>query len=216
MRVAVIDDDKSARTSLARLIKTAGIEVVAFSSAREFLEDPDRNQVDCAVTDVRMPGFDGFALQQNLAQTLPHVSIVFITGHGDVPMSVKAMKLGAVDFLEKPVNPASLIESIRRATERSRDQKASHAQIDDLRSRWELLTPRERQVFQLITSGLLNKQAGAELGTSERTIKVHRGRVMEKLQAESLAELVRMADLLKIRPAPNPYSARVRVDTRSR
>jgi FixJ family two-component response regulator len=201
IKVAVIDDDKSARTSLARLIKTAGIEVISFSSAREFLEDPARNQVDCAVTDVRMPGFDGFALQETLAQTQPHLSLVFITGQGDVPMGIRAMKQGAVDFLEKPVDAEELLEAIRRAAERSRDQKASGAELGDLQRRYELLTPRERQVFQLVTAGLLNKQAGAELGTSEKTIKVHRARVMLKMQAESLAELVRMADQLHIRPA---------------
>jgi len=201
MKVAVIDDDKSARTSLARLIKTAGIEVVAFSSAHEFLDDPIRTQVDCAVTDVRMPGVDGFKLQETLAETLPHLSVVFITGHGDIPMTVKAIRGGAVDFLEKPVDDEALLEAIRRAAERSRNQKASQAEIGDIRRRYELLTPREREVFQLVTAGLLNKQAGAELGTSERTIKVHRGRVMFKMKAESLAELVRMADQLHIRPA---------------
>lgn len=201
MKVALIDDDKSARTSLARLIKTAGIEVVSFSSAPEFLEDPIRNQVDCAVTDVRMPGVDGFKLQETLAQTLPYLSVVFITGHGDIPMTVRAIQGGAVDFLEKPVDDEALLEAIRRAAARSRDQKVSHAEIDDLQRRYDLLTPREREVFQLVTAGLLNKQAGAELGTTERTVKVHRGRVMFKMKAESLAELVRMADLLHIRPA---------------
>jgi FixJ family two-component response regulator len=201
IKVAVIDDDKSARTSLGRLIKTAGIEVVSFSSAREFLEDPSRHQVDCAVTDVRMPGVDGFKLQEMLAETLPYLSVVFITGHGDIPMTVRALRGGAVDFLEKPVHDEALLEAIRRAAQRSRDRKASGAELGDLQRRYELLTPRERQVFQLVTSGLLNKQAGAELGTTEKTIKVHRARVMFKMKAESLAELVRMADQLLTRPA---------------
>jgi FixJ family two-component response regulator len=201
IKVAVIDDDKSARTSLGRLIKTAGIEVVSFSSAREFLEDPSRHQVDCAVTDVRMPGVDGFKLQEMLAETLPYLSVVFITGHGDIPMTVRALRGGAVDFLEKPVHDEALLEAIRRAAQRSRDRKASGAELGDLQRRYELLTPRERQVFQLVTSGLLNKQAGAELATTEKTIKVHRARVMFKMKAESLAELVRMADQLLTRPA---------------
>jgi FixJ family two-component response regulator len=201
MKVALIDDDKSARTSLARLIKTAGIEVVSFSSAREFLEDPVRNQVDCAVTDVRMPGVDGFKLQETLAQTVPYLSVVFITGHGDIPMTVRAMRRGAVDLLEKPVDDDALLQAVRRAAERSRTQKALRADTDELQSRYELLTRRERQVFQLVTAGLLNKQAGAELGATEKTIKVHRARVMSKMKAESLAELVRMADLLHVRSA---------------
>jgi FixJ family two-component response regulator len=201
MKVALIDDNKSARTSLARLIKTAGIEVVSFSSAREFLEDPIRNQVDCAVTDVRMPGVDGFQLQEALGQTVPYLSVVFITGHGDIPMSVKAIRGGAVDFLEKPVDDEALLEAVRRAAERSRDQKALGTELGDLQRRYGLLTPRERQVFQLVTAGLLNKQAGADLGTTEKTIKVHRARVMSKMKAESLAELVRMADQLGVRPA---------------
>jgi FixJ family two-component response regulator len=201
VKVAVIDDDKSVRTSLARAIKTAGIEVASFSSAHEFLDDPCLNQIDCAVTDVRMPGIDGLALQEMLAQTQPHLSLVFITGQGDVPMGIKAMKRGAVDFLEKPVDRKALLEAVHRAAERSREQKSSGAFLGDLQRRYEHLTPRERQVFQLVTSGLLNKQASAQLGTSEQTIKVHRARVMTKMSAETLAELVRMADQLHVRPA---------------
>jgi FixJ family two-component response regulator len=201
MKVAVIDDDQSVRSSLARAIKTAGMEVASFSSADEFLNDPCLNQIDCAVTDVRMPGIDGLALQEMLARTQPHLSLVFITGQGDVPISVRAMKGGAVDFLEKPVDRKALLEAVRRAAERSREQKLSRAEIDGLRRRYELLTPRERQVFQLVTAGRLNKQVSIELGTSEQTIKVHRARVMFKMDAKSLAELVRMADQLHVRPA---------------
>jgi FixJ family two-component response regulator len=202
MKVAVIDDDQSVRSSLARAIKTAGMQVASFSSADEFLNDPCLNEIDCAVTDVRMPGIDGLALQEMLARTQPHLSLVFITGQGDVPISVRAMKGGAVDFLEKPVDRKALLEAIRRAAERSREQKISRAEIDDLQRRYELLTARERQVFQLVTAGLLNKQVAGELGTSEQTIKVHRARVIVKMNAESLAELVRMADQLQVRP-PN-------------
>jgi len=206
MKVALIDDDKSARTSLARLIKSAGIEVVSFSSARDFLEDPIRNQVDCAVTDVRMPGIDGFKLQETLAQTLPYLSVVFITGHGDIPMTVKAIRSGAVDFLEKPVDDEGLIAAIRRSAERSRKQKISYAELEDLRRRYELLTPREKQVLVLVTSGLLNKQIGYELGTGEKTIKVHRARAMEKMRADSLANLVAMAERLGVRPTGADFS----------
>jgi len=200
MKVAVIDDDKSALASLARLIKSAGIEVLSFASAPEFLHDPNLGQLDCAVTDLRMPGVDGLKLQEMLAETVPYLSVVFITGHGDIPKSVKAIRGGAIDFLEKPVDDKALLEAVRRGAERSRDQKAAHTEIDELQRRYGLLTARERQVFSLVTSGLLNKQAGAELGVSERTIKVHRARVMLKMDAESLAELVRMADRLHIRP----------------
>jgi len=200
MKVAVIDDDKSALASLARLIKSAGIEVFSFSSAPEFLRDPNLSQVDCAVTDLRMPGVDGLKLQEMLAETVPYLSVVFINGHGDIPKTVKAIRGGAIDFLEKPVDDKALLEAVRRGAERSREQKASHTEIDELQRRYGLLTARERQVFSLVTSGLLNKQAGAELGVSERTIKVHRARVMLKMDAESLAELVRMADRLHIRP----------------
>jgi FixJ family two-component response regulator len=209
IKVAIIDDDDSARKSLARLMKSAGISATTFSSAAEFLEDPAQAEVDCAVTDLRMPGVDGVKLQETLAQTLPHLSVVFVTGHGDVPTGIKAMKGGAVDFLEKPVDDDALLEAIRRAAERSRAARASRAGLEELQRRYERLTPREREVFQLITSGLLNKQAGAELGTAERTIKVQRAGVMYKMQASSLAELVRMADQLQIKPA-------VKADSRAR
>ena len=201
MKVAVIDDDQSVRSSLARAIKTAGMEVASFSSADELLNDPCLNQIDCAVTDVRMPGIDGLALQEMLARTQPHLSLVFITGQGDVPMGIKAMKRGAVDFLEKPVDRKALLDAVYRAAERSRAQKSSDSVLGNLQRRYQSLTPRERQVFQLVTAGLLNKQVAADLGTTEQTIKVHRARVRFKMNAESLAELVRMADQLHARPA---------------
>jgi FixJ family two-component response regulator len=201
VKVAVIDDDKSVRTSLARAIRTAGIEVASFSSAQVFLEDPCLNQIDCALTDVRMPGIDGLELQEMLARTQPHLSLVFITGQGDIPMGIKAMKRGAVDFLEKPVDRTALLEAVRRAAERSHEQKVTRTEIDALQRRHQLLTPREREVFGLVASGLLNKEASVQLGTSEQTIKVHRARVMIKMDAKTLAELVRMADQLHVRPA---------------
>ena len=199
MKVAVIDDDKSARASLERLLKSAGIEVVAFSSAHEFLDDAGTDHIDCAVTDLRMPGVDGIKLQELLAERLPHLSMVFVTGYGDIPTSVKAIRGGAVDFLEKPIDDGALLDAIRRASERSADRRASRGEIDNLGKRYQLLTPRERDVFRLVTSGLLNKQIAAELGITEGTVKVHRGRVMTKMNAGSLAGLVRMADGLRIR-----------------
>jgi FixJ family two-component response regulator len=214
IKVAIIDDDDSARKSLARLMKSAGISATTFASAGAFLEDPARDQVDCAVTDMRMPGVDGLKLQETLAETLPHLSVIFVTGHGDVPSGIKAMKGGAVDFLEKPVDDEALLAAIRRAADRSRTQKASRAELDSIRRRYDRLTRRERQVFQLITSGLLNKQAGAELGTGEKTIKVQRASVMDKMEAESLADLVRMADQLNIPRAGVSDSEARRPDSR--
>lgn len=167
MKVAVTDDDKSVRSSLERVIKTAGIEVASFWSADEFVNSPCLNQIDCAVTDVRMPGIDGLALQEMLAQTQPHLSLVSITGQGDLPMVHQSNEEGAVDFLEKPADRTALLEAVRRAAERSHEQKVSRTEIDDLQRRHELLTPRERQVFELVTSGLLNKEASVRLGTSE-------------------------------------------------
>ena len=197
IRVAVIDDDKSVRTSLGRLLKAAGVEIVSFPSAREFLEDPARDQVDCALTDVRMPGVDGFKLQQMLSQSVPYLSVVFISGHGDIPMTVRAILGGAVDFLEKPVDDGALLEAIRRAAERTRDQKKAGAELSDLQRRYQLLTPRAPG-FQVGHCGIDQQASGVDLGISERTIKAHRARVMFKLKAESLAELVRIAEQLQV------------------
>jgi len=198
IKVAVIDDDPSMRRALVRLIKSAGIEATAFPSAREFLDEPVHRQVDCAVTDMSMPGFDGLRLQEELNKTMPHISVVFLTGHASVPMSVEAMKGGAVDFLEKPVDDEALLTAIRRAAERSRELKSSRNELIAIQRRYARMTPREREVFALVTAGLLNKQIAYDLGVAERTIKVHRARVMEKMEADSLAQLVRMAQRLGV------------------
>jgi FixJ family two-component response regulator len=207
IKVAVIDDDAPMRTALVRLIKSARIEATAFSSAREFLDDPVHRQVDCAVTDMRMPDVDGLKLQEELNKTLPHLSIVFITGHGNVPMSVEAMKGGAVDFLEKPVDGEALLAAIHRAADRSHALKASRDEMIAIKRRYERMTPRERQVFTLVTAGSLNKQIAFDLGVAERTVKVHRGRAMEKMEADSLAQLVRMAQLLGVHTVAEPARA---------
>jgi FixJ family two-component response regulator len=197
-KVAVIDDDASMRNALVRLIKSAGIKGAAFSSAREFLDDPVHRQVDCAVTDMRMPGLDGLKLQEELHKRVPHLSMVFITGHASVPMSVEAMKGGAVDFLEKPVDDKTLLAAIHRAAKRSRALKASRDELIAFERRYGRMTPRERQVFALVTAGFLNKQIAFDLGLAEKTVKVHRARAMEKMEADSLAQLVRMAQVLGI------------------
>lgn len=200
LKVAVIDDERSIRTALARLLKAAGIEATIFSSAIEFLDDGARHQVDCAVTDLRMPDLDGLRFQEEIGKSLPHLSLVFITGHGNVPASVKAMKSGAVDFLEKPIEGKALLAAIHRAAARSRALKALHKELAAIELHYRGLTPREREVLGLVVAGRLNKQIASDLGIAEKTVKVHRARVMEKMEADSLADLVRMADRLGIRP----------------
>jgi FixJ family two-component response regulator len=206
IRVAIIDDDDSTRKALARLIKSAGIEAVTFASAGEFLDNPLLEQTDCVITDMRMPGLDGLELQEKLRQLLPGVSIVFLTGQGNVSTTVHAMKAGAFDFLEKPIDEDVLLTAIAGAVERSRKSKVYRAGIEDVKKRYSRLTPRERQVFALVNSGLLNKRVAADLGITERTTKVHRGRVMEKMKAGSLAELVRMAERLGLKKVPSPVN----------
>jgi FixJ family two-component response regulator len=203
-RVAIIDDEQSVRRALARLMKSAGIEAATFASAREFLADPTRQSMDCILTDMRMPDLDGLTFQERLNQVLPDVSVVFLTGQGNVSSSVRAMKAGAVDFLEKTVGDEALLAAIADAAARSRRSRAARADLEELQKRFASLTPRERQVFDLVATGLLNKQVGFDLGIAERTIKVHRGRVMEKMQAASLADLVRMADRLGLRTKEQP------------
>ncbi len=204
--VAIIDDDESIRKALARMLTSAGLEVLAFSSARDFLAVVERERVSCVVSDLRMPDIDGLQLQNALAERMSHVAIVFITGHSDVPSTVRAMKSGAVDFLEKPVRRADLLEAIARATRRTHSAEAEATELDELKKRYARLTPRECQVFALVAVGLLNKQIAAELGNSEKTTKQHRGAVMNKMQAASLADLVVMAEHLGVRPAHVDFS----------
>ena len=198
INVAIIDDDERMRRALVRLVKSVGMQATTFAAAHEFLDDPIREHTDCVITDMRMPGLDGLRLQEKLQQLLPDLAVVFLTGHGKVSTSVRAMKAGAVDFLEKPVEDESLLAAIARAADRTRQSRKTRVELKGLQERFSRLTPREREVFGLITAGLLNKQAGAELGTAEKTIKVHRARVLEKMKAKSLADLVRMAERLNV------------------
>ena len=199
--VFLVDDDASVRRALTRLIKSAGHQVQAFSSAREFLDTvPQMAGPACLVLDIRMPGLSGIDLQRQLQATSHTLPIIFITGHGDIPMSVKAIKAGAVDFLPKPVKDTDLLRAIEQAVARSVDDRAERDELEDIQRRVEKLTPREREVMALVVRGLLNKQIAFELGTVEKTIKVHRARVMKKMQVGSLAELVRVAEKVGIPP----------------
>ena len=197
--VWVVDDDASVREALRSLIRSAGLRVETLASADEFLARPRVEAPSCLVLDVRMPRLSGLDLQKRMAEISLQIPIVFITGHGDVPTSVRAMKAGAVEFLTKPFDDQDLLEAIQQAIKRDREARQRQAELGELRARYESLTPREREVMGRVVSGLLNKQVAAELGTSEITIKVHRAQVMHKMHAGSLADLVRMSEKLEIR-----------------
>jgi FixJ family two-component response regulator len=192
--IFVIDDDASVRNSLSFLLRSAGYEVETFVSAEEFLSQAALNSIGCIILDVRMPGMTGLDLQEHLGEHDCHMPIIFITGHGSIPMSVKAIKKGAVDFLTKPFDDTQLLPLVESAIEQCRREKSAHDKTRDFRRRLKILTPREHDVFLHVISGLLNKQIAGELNIREHTVKVHRGRVMQKLGVDSVASLVRLAE----------------------
>jgi FixJ family two-component response regulator len=196
--VFVIDDDKAIRAAIKSLLESVGLRVEALASPREFMKEKYRSAPGCLVLDVRLHGASGLDIQRELAAAGIDLPVIFITGHGDIPMSVQAMKAGAVDFLTKPFRDQDLLDAVRRAIERDRVRNQHELETVEVRKRFETLTPREREVLALVTAGHLNKQIAAQMGTSETTAKIHRGQVMRKMQVQSLPDLVRMAERLGI------------------
>ena len=198
--VFVVDDDESVRESLESLIRSAGLRVSAFPSAQEFLATPRDDVTSCLVLDLRLPGQNGLDLQKRMTELSIQIPIVFITGHGDIPTSVRAIKAGAVEFLTKPFRDQDLLDAIHQAIERHETVRQHQAEMAEMLHKYELLTPREREVMELVVSGLLNKQVAAELSVSNVTVKVHRRQVMQKMGAGSFAELVKMSEKLRTSP----------------
>jgi FixJ family two-component response regulator len=196
--VFVVDDDESMRVALGYLFQSMNLPVRAFSSAAEFLNSKLPDIASCLVLDIRLPGVSGLEFQDVLAKAGIHIPIIFITGHGDIPMTVKAMKAGAVDFLTKPFRDQDMLDAVTRALDQDRRRREGETAVSGLRTRFESLTPRQSEVLTLVTSGLMNKQIAGQLNVSEITVKIHRGQVMKKMEARSLAELVKMAELLGI------------------
>jgi len=196
--VIIVDDDQSFRTFLSRLVSTIGLKAILYASAEEFLAARPPDGPACLVLDVQMPGLSGLDLQRELVRTGHRLPIVFITGHGDIPMTVEAMKAGAVGFLTKPLRNQDLLDAVKEGISIDREARQRGNEIAELRTRYESLTAREREVFALVVTGSLNKQIALQLGTTERTVKAHRGQMVQKMQADSVAELVRMADKLGI------------------
>lgn len=196
--VFIVDDDASVRRGLGNLFRSAGLSVEAFGSAAEMEQSPRSEAANCLVLDVRLPITDGIEVQQHLTQIDRQIPIIFITGHADVPMTIQAMKGGAVDFFTKPVDGRAILAAVADAIDRDRTRRARESSIETLRASFETLTPREREVLLLVTSGLMNKQAAGEMGLQEITVKIHRGNIMRKMRAGSLPDLVRMADALRL------------------
>mgnify|MGYP001363869812 CR=1 FL=1 len=195
--VFVVDDDPSVRSAIKRLIGSMGLQVELFGAAQEFLASKLPNVPSCLVLDIRLPGISGLSLQRQLAKANIHIPIIFITAHGDIPMTVRAMKAGAVEFLTKPFRDQDLLDAIQMALERDRTRRRQDAELAVLHERFKSLSPRESEVIGMVVSGMLNKQIAAQTGTAENTVKVHRSRAMEKMQANSLAELVKMIQRLQ-------------------